>query len=184
MTGKSTPGGFMCLRPFPDLPHPDIEVIAEASRLRADVLQLWLTLRGDLSGIVIPEFSEPARADDLWQHTCSEAFLLAGSGSGYCEFNISPSRHWAAYSFTRYREGRENLDIEAPDVTVAEMGSNFSIGAVLKLGPSLADKPWMLGLSAVIEEADGTKSYWALKHPPGKPDFHHPDCFALELPVI
>jgi len=21
-----------------------------------------------------------------------------------------------------------------------------------------------------------------LAHPPGKPDFHHPDCFALELP--
>ena len=26
-------------------------------------------------------------------------------------------------------------------------------------------------------------SYWALAHPPGKPDFHHPDCFALELPA-
>jgi hypothetical protein len=35
-----------------------------------------------------------------------------------------------------------------------------------------------LGLSAVLEEQDGTKSYWALAHPPGgKPDFHHPDCF-------
>jgi len=38
-----------------------------------------------------------------------------------------------------------------------------------------------IGLSAVIEETDGTKSYWALRHPPGKPDFHHPDCFALTL---
>ncbi|MBI3061386.1 MAG: hypothetical protein HYY83_05345 [Deltaproteobacteria bacterium] len=28
---------------------------------------------------------------------------------------------------------------------------------------------------------DGTISYWALKHPPGKPDFHHPDAFALEI---
>lgn len=39
-----------------------------------------------------------------------------------------------------------------------------------------------IGLSAVIEEMDGTKSYWALAHPAGKPDFHHPDCFTLELP--
>ena len=38
-----------------------------------------------------------------------------------------------------------------------------------------------LALSAVIEEEDGTISYWALKHPPGKPDFHHPDAFALEI---
>ena len=40
-----------------------------------------------------------------------------------------------------------------------------------------------IALSAVIEEVDGTKSYWALRHPPGAPDFHHPDCFALELPA-
>src|SRR3546814_9971873 len=41
--------------------------------------------------------------------------------------------------------------------------------------------PVRVALSAVIEETDGTKSYWALRHPPGKPDFHHPDCFALAL---
>jgi hypothetical protein len=33
----------------------------------------------------------------------------------------------------------------------------------------------------VIEAADGSLSYWALRHPPGKPDFHHRDAFALEL---
>ena len=41
-----------------------------------------------------------------------------------------------------------------------------------------------LGLSAVIEGADGSLSYWALVHPPGKPDFHNADCFALELPPM
>lgn len=40
-----------------------------------------------------------------------------------------------------------------------------------------------LGMSAVIEEQEGTKSYWALAHPPGKPDFHHPACFAITLPT-
>jgi hypothetical protein len=24
-------------------------------------------------------------------------------------------------------------------------------------------------------------SYWSLEHPPGKPDFHHPDGFTMEL---
>jgi hypothetical protein len=46
-----------------------------------------------------------------------------------------------------------------------------------------SDAPWLLGLSAVIEEMNGRLSYWALAHPPGKPDFHHADCFALELPA-
>jgi hypothetical protein len=36
-------------------------------------------------------------------------------------------------------------------------------------------------VSAVIEENSGAKSYWALKHPPGKPDFHHADGFDLTL---
>lgn len=38
-----------------------------------------------------------------------------------------------------------------------------------------------VGISAVIEKTDGTKSYWALAHPEGKPDFHHPACFAGTL---
>jgi hypothetical protein len=38
-----------------------------------------------------------------------------------------------------------------------------------------------LGFTAVIEDRDGRLSYWALRHPPGKPDFHHADSFALKL---
>ena len=36
---------------------------------------------------------------------------------------------------------------------------------------------------AILEEKDGTKSFWAIAHPPGdKPDFHDPACFAAHLP--
>ena len=38
-----------------------------------------------------------------------------------------------------------------------------------------------LGAAAVLEDDNGRLSYWALCHPPGKPDFHHPDGFVLEL---
>ena len=48
--------------------------------------------------------------------------------------------------------------------------------ACLPPGPSLR-----LGLSAVVEEAHGVLSYWALRHPAGAPDFHHTDAFALPL---
>ena len=45
-----------------------------------------------------------------------------------------------------------------------------------------AEGPWLAGLSAVIDEAHGAKSWWALAHPSAKPDFHHPDSFVLDLP--
>jgi hypothetical protein len=36
-------------------------------------------------------------------------------------------------------------------------------------------------LAAVIEDENGGLSYWALRHPPGKPDFHHPNAFAMTI---
>jgi hypothetical protein len=54
---------------------------------------------------------------------------------------------------------------------------------VLELEASVAVAPGRLlvGLCAVIEERDGRLSYWSLRHPPGRPDFHHREAFALEL---
>ena len=52
---------------------------------------------------------------------------------------------------------------------------------VLHLPHLLTMQPLRLGLSAVIEDDSGKLSYWALKHPSGKPDFHHPDTFVLEI---
>ncbi|MBE0621784.1 MAG: hypothetical protein IH605_14415, partial [Burkholderiales bacterium] len=49
------------------------------------------------------------------------------------------------------------------------------------LSPEYADAELRLALAAVIEDAAGVLSYWALRHPPGAPDFHHPHAYALEL---
>ena len=74
------------------------------------------------------------------------------------------------------------LDVEPPRIRVTRGEHALELRAELALPEGLT--PTRLGLSAVIEETDGTKSYWALRHPPGeKPDFHHPDCFAIELPA-
>ena len=50
--------------------------------------------------------------------------------------------------------------------------------------PLNMDSAIEVGLSAVIEEQGGVLSYWALRHPPGKPDFHHRDSFAMELDEV
>ncbi|NMF90687.1 hypothetical protein GPA26_19635, partial [Aromatoleum petrolei] len=41
--------------------------------------------------------------------------------------------------------------------------------------------PLELGLTAVVETLDGTLSYWALRHPSARPDFHLRDAFTLPL---
>jgi hypothetical protein len=128
--------------------------------------------------VLVPPLAQPVRRDNLWQRTCFEAFLQ--SEQGYLEFNFSPSTEWAAYRFSGYREGMAELDLEPPQVRVSRDEHALELTADLVLPPSLA--PVRLGLSAVIEEVSGVKSYWALRHPPGdRPDFHHPDCFAIDL---
>ena len=52
--------------------------------------------------------------------------------------------------------------------------STFDLSGESELRDSI---PWDIGLTAVIEEEDGTKSYWALAHGAGPPDFHNPACF-------
>ncbi len=131
-------------------------------------------------GIVVPPPRSPIRTDGLWQTTCFELFVA--DADGYREFNFSPSGQWAAYRFTGYREGMKPLDIPAPTIELEQCGERLSLTVTLDAS-ALPPMPWKIGLSAVIEEQDGAKCYWALAHPPGKPDFHHPACFAVELPA-
>ena len=168
------------------IPHPEAgtEAIArfevEASRLAPDRLQLVFTLDGTIDRLRLPEPAPPERADGLWQHSCFEAFVRAGEGDAYHEFNLSPSGRWAAYHFDYYRAGMANAEIGPPATALDVEDGKLVLTATIDGLP--AGRPWHVGLSAVIEERDGHRSYWALRHPPGKPDFHHRDCFALELP--
>ena len=98
----------------------------------------------------------------------------------YREWNFSPSSEWAAYDFATPREGRSNSDVAAAYVRIEDNLTWWALGATISLD---ASSVWELGLSAVLEERDGTKSYWAIVHPDSdKPDFHDPACFAAHLP--
>jgi hypothetical protein len=121
--------------------------------------------------------AKPYRTDGLWQTTCFEIFFQRIDGT-YIELNFSPSSQWAAYQFESYREGMAPLDIDPPSILYLTDDGQPYISITVDLPDALNGT---LAVSAIIEETNGTKSYWALRHPPGKPDFHHPDCFALEL---
>jgi hypothetical protein len=134
---------------------------------------------GRIGALRLPPAAASVRADELWRHTCFEAFVRPVGGEGYYELNFAPSTGWAAYRFSGYRTGMTNAEESvAPIIGVVASAERFELQASLEL-PNLG--AWRLGLSAVIEDMSGEKSYWALAHPSGKPDFHHLDAFALEL---
>ena len=141
---------------------------------------IWFGIGAPAERFVIPKLSEPWRADDLWRTTCFEAFLRQAGTEPYREWNFAPSGNWAAYDFARHRDGMTRAEVGAPPYI--RMEDNFTWWTVGATIAAEAGRPWQLGLSAVLEEKDGTKSYWALAHPPGEPDFHDPVCFAAQLP--
>jgi hypothetical protein len=171
------------LIPHPASPAKAAERIAVALRRDGDRLALRYVVTGELSRIVIPPRAAPRRADGLWKMTCLELFLRPLGGEGYFEFNFSPSREWAAYAFDGYREGMGAADCGgAPAIRFVQAEREAALEAELA---GLPEGSWWVGLSAVIEIEDGAKAYWALAHPdPAKPDFHHPDCFTLQLPAL
>lgn len=144
----------------------------------SDVLRVEFVLIGDLARLAIPEPALEQESDRLWEHSCFEVFLAEPSGA-YTEINLSPSGEWATYRFDGYRAGMQQSWL-FPYSHIARTPSRISVIAYVEIR-KLDDWPVSVALSAVIEEKNGTKSYWALRHPPGQPDFHHPDCFALTL---
>jgi hypothetical protein len=161
----------------PQTPSEAVQAIEVAtSRLPGGLLELTYSIRGRLSRVAIPAPRPPGVGERLWQHTCCEAFLALAPGAAYREFNFSPSGQWAAYDFERYRQGAA-VAIPDPQIAVCSTDEELQLRARVAFSPAKA----FAALSAVIEEGGGRLSYWALAHPPGKPDFHHPAGFALEL---
>jgi hypothetical protein len=166
--------------------HPDSRCVAatqievEIARPRPRSLVLSYVVRGKISELRMPPIVAAARTDELWRHTCFEAFVRPSAGPGYYEFNFSPSTLWAVYQFSGYRSGmRVATEIGAPRIEVRSSAETYTLQAALEFDG--LSSPLHLGLSAVLEETNGRKSYWALAHPPGKADFHHSDCFTLKF---
>jgi hypothetical protein len=148
-------------------------------------LALHYRLTGELAALQLPEPRAALRTDGLWRHSCFEAFIGHAGGSEYWEYNFSPSGAWAAYHFTAYREGMAPLMKGVPPAMRRQVGQEtFELAVALDLSwltRSPAGVGLRLGLAAVIEDKARVLTYWALKHPGEKPDFHHADGFAIEL---
>jgi hypothetical protein len=188
----------------PSTPNEAVRTLSAWVRKQdSDMLVFDYLLDADLSRLRIPQPSANApvgagvgtpsgvqvgagqRAHALWEHTCFEAFVVPVDVPGYHEFNFSPSGDWAIYRFDGYREGMAEAKVSrAPQILLHRGDGRVALEATVHL-ESLAvlrDAARLkVGLAAVIEGANGRLCYWALRHPPGTPDFHHPSAFALEV---
>lgn len=168
--------------------HPSTSAVP-ARRVTVDVrrmpdggLALGFRLEGRLDGVRIPPPGPPRRADGLWRHTCFEAFVALDGDAAYREVNVSPSGEWAVYAFRGYRDPLPLPDeTVAPHVVVTWTTDRLALDATVPLPTAYGRAPLRVGLSAVVEATDGMLSYWALRHPPGAPDFHRADAFALAV---
>ena len=158
------------LKCHPDTPCRAVQRLEIAvERIGPDRLALRYVLVGDLSGLIVPSAAPSARVDGLWAHICFEAFA-DGGGDAYLEFNFSPSGQWAAYALDGYRRGMAPLEgLPPPELETMTTATSLEVQVVLTV-PLKA--PINLGLTAVVETIGGGLSYWALGHPPGRPDFH------------
>lgn len=147
-------------------------------------LALYFVLEAETARLRIPALQAPRMAEKLWQHTCFEAFVGIAGEPAYHEFNFAPSGEWMAYAFRDYRMGAALQDASfSPEISVRRSAEKIELDAVVDLDrlPFPADARLRLGLSAVVEDDTGALSYWALAHPPGKPDFHDSAAFTIAL---
>jgi hypothetical protein len=173
------------LLPHPDTPEPAVRAISVGVERHGAKLWLRFVVECDVEAIAWPKATAPSFADGLWQHTCFEVFVSDGHNSAYIEGNFSPSSQYAFYAFSGYRENMAPLhDAADPEIGLDLASDQFALEVTMDMdnfASELATKDWTIGLSAVIENAHGQKSYHALSHYEGAPDFHHAACFILEL---
>lgn len=143
-------------------------------RTRTGALSVSFILHADLDRLRIPARRRARFADGLWRSTCFEVFVARKGSRAYREYNLSPSGEWASYAFASYRK-RIDTGRAMPRIRIRRNG-------ILKIEARVdAPGPSRIGLAAVIEEKGGALSYWALRHAPGRPDFHRRRAFAMAL---
>ncbi|MBC8071950.1 MAG: DOMON-like domain-containing protein [Deltaproteobacteria bacterium] len=169
------------LRPHPQTPCMLVdELVVQLALTAPGVLTVLYTLRGAIDRLRIPTAAAPLDPERLWANTCCELFIAPAQGDAYVEWNFSPSGQLTRFAFSAYRQRMPSPPpvVATPEVSLLE--HELRISARIPLGD---DAPLELRIAptAVVEDAGGSLSYWALRHRPDRPDFHHEAGFALVL---
>jgi hypothetical protein len=198
----------LSLIPHPSTPSAHVRAVrVSVDAIDEARLAICYEVEGAIDELELPAQTRSQRADGLWRTTCFEAFLRAPGAAAYVELNFSPSSEWAVYHFDAYRQGMTPVEMDPQPRIVCRRREDTltaDIDVFLPLAKGVAFAALLTGeksprrfsqlpfgdahrgeiamaLSAVVKDRHGATSYWALAHPPGKPDFHHADGFALRI---
>lgn len=175
---------FFSLIPFDPTSSPAIIITGRIEHLY-NRLALYYTLYGDLNNILLPApAARPGRRQELWKATCFEFFLARKDQPSYWEFNLSPSGDWNVYRMDAYRRTgfREEGRISQLQLETQTEKDAFSLATAVDLGPMLSTAVDLeVSITAIIQTAGGTETYWALTHAGPQADFHLRQSFILEL---
>jgi hypothetical protein len=174
------------LVPHPQTLCPAVRAIdVHLLRPSESLLRARFVVTGDVLGLAFPAAATPNRVDGLWRHTCCELFVRRAGASNYCEFNLSPSSQWAAYSFASYRHDMAAVTLDREPKIVTEFGDDtWRLDAEIHLPGELAQSATdslAIACTMVVETTGTALAYWALAHAPGPPDFHHATGFVLRI---
>ncbi len=164
---------------------PIRRVAFEVERSPAGILRVAFEIDGEIGRLALPAWRGIHPGERLWEHTCVEVFVGMVDREAYHELNVAPSGAWQAHAFTRYRDGGLLAGVAPAPRVAAERGDDRLVVEVeidvARWSVDYLPAAWRIGLAAVLEDTDGALAYWALAHPPGRPDFHDHMGFALTL---
>ena len=164
----------------PDSPDQGVERVRFGYDFSPQNWRLVYEVFGQLDALELPPEHGLRHGRDLWKSTCFELFIARAS-HGYRELNMAPSGAWAGFDFDGYRSQPRGLETSPlasfqSSRTPARYRADFVLSDV-----AVPDMAAHVGPSVVLKDAQGRLSYWASMHPPGKPDFHHPDLMRIAV---
>jgi len=176
------------LKTFALIPHPapkipTLEIKGTVARIDNHIAVQYVVRGDDVKNILFPAPSSiPTRKDDLWKATCFEFFLAIKNQPQYWEFNMSPSGNWNVYAMDAYRQVnmREEIVFTQLPFEFRKTNAGVFLDISVDLNPIIQPENILeIGITTIIQTADGTETYWALAHPGPHADFHLRDSFTL-----
>ena len=179
------------LVPFSNQEPLPVTIQCSGKMIKDHGIDLCFEITGDVSQIDFESTkSSPQRMDNLWQKTCFEVFIKSDNSASYWEYNMSPSKDWAIYGFTDYREGKfDELSIEDLPIQTMQQETLFTLQCFIVFPRALLNeklnenlhKKLKIGLSTVIQNSNGDIYYYALHHSKMEADFHDERSFTIEV---
>ena len=156
------------------------ECSGELRSLTPATLQVLYDLAGPIDSLQISKSKgAPEQKLNLWRKTCFELFVSEKNATSYREFNFSPSKDFGYYEFENYRAEPDCPELDesfCPTIEVMQDPAGKSLLMKVSIPaqalPSSDFSTLEFGVAAVLQEIDGSYTFWALEHGSRKPDFH------------